>query len=66
MPLRDSTLINHSSKAREEQEGISGNKRTVPDSIYGTKYSRVDQVKIFKGCPPQILHGPFLNALSNI
>ena len=47
--------------------------------IYGTKYSRIDQVKfvegslsrpyplkIFKGCLPQILLGPFFNILSYI
>ena len=28
-----------------------------------TKYSRMDQVKLFKGCLPQILLGPFLNTL---
>ena len=32
----------------------------------GTKYSRMDQVKFFKGCLPQILLGPFLNALSHV
>ena len=32
---------------------------------YGTKYSRMDQVKFFKGCFPQILLGPFLNTLSH-
>ena len=26
----------------------------------------MDQVKFFKGCPPQILLGPFLNTLSHI
>ena len=25
----------------------------------------MNQVKYFKGCLPQILHGPFLNALPN-
>ena len=30
---------------------------------YDTKYSRVDQVKLFKGCLPQILLGPLLNTL---
>ena len=35
-------------------------------STYGTKYSRMDQVKFFKGCLPQILLGPFLNILSHI
>ena len=30
-----------------------------------TKYSRMDQVKFFKGCLPQILLGPFLKALSH-
>ena len=33
---------------------------------YGTKYSRMDQVKFFKGCLQQILFGPFLNTLSHI
>ena len=28
--------------------------------------SRIDQVKLFKGCPAQILLGPFLNTLSNM
>ena len=31
-----------------------------------TKYSRMDQVKFFKSCLPQILLGPFLNTLSQI
>ena len=31
-----------------------------------TKYSRMDQVKFFKGCLPQILLGPFLNTLSHL
>ena len=34
--------------------------------LFGTKYSRMDQVKFFKGCPPQILIGPFLNTLSHL
>ena len=33
---------------------------------YETKYSRMDQVKFFKGCLLQILLGPFLNTLSHI
>ena len=32
----------------------------------GIKYSRVDQVKFFKGCLPQILLGPLLNNLFQI
>ena len=31
---------------------------------FGTKSSRMDQVKVFKGCLPQISLGPFLNTLS--
>ena len=31
------------------------------NTIYGTKYSRMDQVKFSKCCLPQILLGPFLN-----
>ena len=31
--------------------------------IYGTKYSRMDGGKFFKGCIPQILLGLFLNTL---
>ena len=42
----------------------------VPDEgegqTFGTKYSRMDQVKFFKGCLPQILLGPFLNALTHL
>ena len=36
---------------------------------YGRAYSRMDQVnlkKFFKGCPLQLLLGPFLNKLSHI
>ena len=35
-------------------------------SLYATKYSRIDQVKFFKGCYPQILLGPFLNTLPHL
>ena len=31
-----------------------------------TKFSRMEQVKFFKGCRPQILVGPFLNTLAQI
>ena len=34
--------------------------------ISRTKYSRIDQVKFFKGCLPQILLGSLLNTLSQI
>ena len=34
--------------------------------IYGTKYSKMDQVKIFKGSLSQIGLGPFLNTLSHM
>ena len=33
---------------------------------YGSRYSRKDQEKIFKGCLPQILLSPFLNTLAHI
>ena len=32
----------------------------------GTKYSRMEQVKFFKGCLPKMSPGPFLNNLSQI
>ena len=32
----------------------------------GSMYSRMEQVKFFKACLPQILQGPFLNILSQI
>ena len=35
----------------------------LPSNEYGTKYSRMGQVKFFKGCLSQILLGPFLNTL---
>ena len=34
--------------------------------INGTKYSRMEQVKFFKGCLLKISLGPFLNILSQI
>ena len=34
--------------------------------INGSRYSRMDQVKFFKGCLPQILLGPFLNTSTQI
>ena len=34
--------------------------------VIWAKYSRMDQVKCFKGCLPQILPGPFVNTLSHI
>ena len=34
--------------------------------LYGIKHSRIDQVKFFEGCLPQILLGPFLNTLFRI
>ena len=33
---------------------------------FGSKYSRIDQVKFFKGCLLQILVGPFLNTLTHL
>ena len=33
---------------------------------FGTKYSRMEQVKFFKDCLPHILLGPFLNTLSHL
>ena len=35
-------------------------------SSNGTKYSRMEQVKFFKGSPPQISLGSFLNTLTQI
>ena len=40
--------------------------RMYERKICGTKYSRMDQVKFFKGCFPQILLGRFLNTVSHI
>ena len=34
--------------------------------LFESKYSRMDHVKFFKGCPSQILLGPFLNTLSHL
>ena len=33
-------------------------------SVFGAKYLRMDQAKIFNDCLPQNLLGPFLNTLS--
>ena len=35
-------------------------------SVFRANYSKMDQVKFFKGCLPQILFGPFLNTLSHL
>ena len=37
--------------------------RSGDKAINVSQYSRMDQVKFFKGCRPQILLGPFLNTL---
>ena len=34
--------------------------------IFRSRYSRMDKVKFFKGCVPQILLGPFLNTLTRL
>ena len=34
--------------------------------ISGSRYSRMDQVKLFKGCLPQTLLGPFLDTLTQM
>ena len=39
---------------------------TTPTRENESKYSRVDQIKYFKGCLQQILLGPLLNTLSQI
>ena len=35
-------------------------------NVYGSGYSRMDQMKIFKGCLSQILLGPFFNTLTHM
>ena len=40
-------------------------KLLLNDPLHGSRYSRMDQVKFFKGCLPQILLGPFLNTLTH-
>ena len=36
----------------------------ILNSLFETKYPRMDQLKFFKDCLPQILLGQFLNTLS--
>ena len=38
----------------------------LPNGMFGTKYSRMDQGKFFKGSLPQLWLGPFLNTLSHL
>ena len=38
-------------------------KNSLSPGLFETKHSRMDQVKFFKGCLPQILLVPFLNTL---
>ena len=40
--------------------------QNTPGRLFGTKYSRMDQLNFFKGCLPQITLGPFLNTLSHL
>ena len=42
----------------------TGGVYTLFEVTVGTRYSRMDQVKFFKSCLPQILLGSFLNTLS--
>ena len=42
------------------------NSEVIFKEVYGAKSSRMDQVKFFKGCLPQISLGPFLNTLSHM
>ena len=35
-------------------------------TTFWSRNSRMDQVKFFKGCLPQILRGPFLNNLTHL
>ena len=50
--------------------GLSAWFHQVCDSLtietFGTKWSRMDQVKFFKGCLSQILLGPFLNTMFHV
>ena len=39
---------------------------SVKHGVFGTKYSRMDQVKFFKGCLSQISLSPFLNTLPHL
>ena len=41
-------------------------KEFPPIKSYGTKYSRMDQVKFFKGCLPQVSLGPFWNTWTHM
>ena len=39
---------------------------SVKHGAFGTKYSRMDQVKFFKGCLSQVSLSPFLNTLPHL
>ena len=45
---------------------IKTTKHSSCEEDMGTKYSRVDQVKFFKGFLPQVLLGQLLNSLSHM
>ena len=44
----------------------SETKNSLSPGLFETKYSRMVEVKFFKGCLPQILLVPFLNTLSHL
>ena len=45
---------------------ISTDFKLILKGVFEAKCSRTDKEKFFKGCLPQILHGPFLNTLSHL
>ena len=55
--MRKNSVFGHFSRT----ESLS-----VKHGAFGTKYSRMDQVKFFKGCLSQISLSPFLNTLPHL
>ena len=52
--------------ARQFRAQLTQNEATQEVLLFGTKYSRMNQVKCFKRLPSQIPLGRFLNILSHL
>ena len=68
--LKRLVWIQFSSSGKEKEKFLKNENKckilVTETATYGTKYSRMDEVKFFKGCLSQILRGPFLNTLPHI
>ena len=58
--------IRHKARISGERSSRKDSKQINWKETYGSRYSKMDQVKFFKGCLPQIFFGSFLNTLTHM